>query len=129
MRALKGIGWIDHTQHRFVPRGGTGMGEARRYWIGENVRPHKTMAPGDRTAREAAENGTETAHDSLQGVLAGEGGFLAAGRESISNNLSQSVVGHGAQEARLGSGGFPKLYRPSNETFSIDEEKPGSKRR
>jgi hypothetical protein len=42
VRALKGLGWIDHTQHRYVPRGGTGIGEARRYWIGENLRHHST---------------------------------------------------------------------------------------
>jgi hypothetical protein len=42
VRALKGLGWIDHTQHRYISRGGTGMGEARRYWIAENVRHHFT---------------------------------------------------------------------------------------
>ncbi len=35
VRVLKQIGWIDHSQHRFVPRGGSGMGQARNYWIGE----------------------------------------------------------------------------------------------
>jgi hypothetical protein len=40
VRVLKGLGWIDHSQHRFVPRGSTRKGHARRYWIGEKLRHH-----------------------------------------------------------------------------------------
>ena len=37
VRLLKGLGWIDHSRHRYVPRGGAGKGQPRRYWIGETL--------------------------------------------------------------------------------------------
>jgi hypothetical protein len=52
VRALKGLGWIDHRQHRYVPRGGMGKGHARRYWLGANMRHHFTEAdPHDPESR------------------------------------------------------------------------------
>ncbi len=40
VRLLRGLGWIDHSQHRYVPRGAKGRGEPRRYWIGANMLHH-----------------------------------------------------------------------------------------
>lgn len=48
VRVLKQIGWIEHDQHRFVLRGGSGIGQARHYWIGEMMRHHFTGSGNDK---------------------------------------------------------------------------------